>query len=298
MKFKSYNNKTFQNTVFFENLPELEKKTLEVLLMVFQLKVNNYVLEKLIDWGNIPNDPIYKLVFPRKEMLSESDFDNLSKLTVHGSNNKLLSALGQSIKEKMFPNIVSTEQSIPQINGNQVVGAYRNFSKNLLLFPAPMVRTCHSYCSYCFRWITFDDIELQNLASYTDPKVPIPFLQSSPEITDVIFTGADPMIVNVITLKKYIEPILEVESVKVINITTKSLAWWPYRFTTDKDADEILNLFKHIISKGKHINILAHFSHVKEVESDEVKEAAKRIRDTGAFIRCQSPLVKDINDSA
>jgi len=57
-------------------------------------------------------------------------------------------------------------------------------------------------------------------------------------------------------------------------------------------------LFEYIQSKGKHLNFCAHFTHPKELENEVVKEGIKRIQKTGVTIRCQGPLVKDINDSA
>ena len=32
---------------------------------VFPMKANNYVVDELIDWSNVPNDPIFQLVFPQ-----------------------------------------------------------------------------------------------------------------------------------------------------------------------------------------------------------------------------------------
>lgn len=45
------------------------------------------------------------------------------------------------------------------------------------------------------------------------------------------------------------------------------------------------------------MNFCAHFTHPKEMESEDVKKAIKRIRATGTVIRSQGPLVKGINDT-
>ena len=87
------------------------------------------------------------------------------------------------------------------------------------------------------------------------------------------------------------------DSVQVIRTSSKSLAWWPYRFVTDKDADDLLRYFEHIQSKGKHFCFIAHFTHPRELENEIVQEAIRRILSTGAVIRCQGPLVKGINDN-
>ena len=49
---------------------------------------------------------------------------------------------------------------------------------------------------------------------------------------------------------------------------------------------------------GKHVAIMAHFNHKREVETPMAREAIRRVRDTGATIRTQAPLLRHINDDA
>jgi len=296
MKFKSYHSKAFQQTKYYSRIPKDQQIQFTVLSKIFHFKVNNYVLENLIDWDHVLDDPIYKLVFPRKEMLPDTDYNKLYRV-YEEKNYEELPTLVQDIKDRMFPRINYHESCIPILDGNLIKGAYRVFNTSLALYPTPMVRTCHSYCSYCFRWIAFNDTEMQNTSSYIEPEYPVAYLKSNPEISEVVFSGADPLVLKAKTLKEYIDPILEIDSVQVISITTKSLAWWPYRFNTDTDAEELLALFRYINSRGKHLNIIAHFTHAKELESTIVENAVKRIRNTGTVIRCQGPLVKGVNDT-
>ncbi|AXT56700.1 hypothetical protein J8L88_07660 [Aquimarina sp. MMG015] len=297
MEFKSYHSKAFKQTIYFEKLPHEEQVTFNALANVFHFKVNNYVLEKLIDWDNIPNDPMYKLVFPRKEMLPEEDYEKLLRILSKGKKEEL-NDFAKALKLKMFPEINYHQSCIPIYKGNLVKGAYRVFNTSLALYPSPMVRTCHSYCTYCFRWVAFNDTEMQNSSSYIEPEYPIDYIKEQPEIQEVVFSGADPLVLKASTIKKYIDPILEINSVKIISITTKSIAWWPYRYLTDPDIDELFELFTYIKSKGKHLNIIAHFTHIRELENEIVQQAIRNINTTGAVIRCQGPLVNGINDTA
>src|SRR5690606_2706446 len=72
------------------------------------------------------------------------------------------------------------------------------------------------------------------------------YIRQHREITNILFTGGDPMIMSARNLKAYIEPLLEpeFEHIRFIRIGTKSVAYWPYRFITDKDSVEILRLFE------------------------------------------------------
>ncbi len=303
MKFRTYNHHSFTKSPYYERLPEKEKKTFRTLSQIFHFKANNYVLDHLINWEDVPNDPIYQLVFPREEMVFPQDYDELQNMEGvfnEGTSTPLSKeqeAFYQKVRYKMRPQIQVSQEAIRPCLKEGLPGVYHIFSTMVNLFPSPMLKTCHAYCTYCFRWIAFKEVEVQSHNSYTDPQMPVSYLQSHPEVTDVQFTGADPMILKAAKLREFMEPILGVDSVKVIRICTKSLAFWPFRYTTDEDAKDTLALFRYIQSKGKHLSLTAHFTHVRELENPVVEEAIRNIRSTGAMIRCQGPLVKGINDT-
>src|SRR5262249_41347259 len=75
-----------------------------------------------------------------------------------------------------------------------------------------------------------------------------------------------------------------------------SLSYWPYRFVTDADADDLLRLFDRVTASGRQLAVMAHITHPRELLPDVVTTAIRRVRDTGAVIRCQAPLIRGIND--
>ena len=299
MKQINYNNRTFSSTPYYQRLPPEEKRSFDLLSRVFHFKVNNYVLENLIDWDQVPQDPVYQYVFPKPEMIGEEGFELLANVTKPGMPESVQATFLQRIRTKLRPQYTYSPESQPKDKeGTPLKGMYSNFPTIVSLFPAPMVITCHSYCNFCFRWIQFGDQQVQADSSYSDPNSPVEWLRSHPEVSDVLFTGADPLICNSKVLWKYIQPILEVDSVKVLRISSKSLAYWPFRFTTDQDAPHLLAMFERITEQGKHLNFCAHFTHPRELEHPEVAKAIAAIRNTGAVIRTQGPLLKNVNDSS
>ncbi len=128
----------------------------------------------------------------------------------------------------------------------------------------------------------------------------VQYLTEHPEISDVLFTGGDPMIMKAKMFAAYIDTLLEadLQNLKTIRIGTKALGFWPYKFLTDDDADETLETFEQVTNKGLHLAFMAHFNHKKEQSTGAVKAAIKRVRETGAQIRTQSPLLAHINDDA
>lgn len=52
---------------------------MKVVSEVLPFRVNNYVIDQLINWNNVPNDPIFQLTFPQKGMLKDIYFELVAK---------------------------------------------------------------------------------------------------------------------------------------------------------------------------------------------------------------------------
>jgi L-lysine 2,3-aminomutase len=134
----------------------------------------------------------------------------------------------------------------------------------------------------------------------SEAQLMIDYLKQHPEVTDILFTGGDSMFMTADQLNIYIDALLEANlpNIRTIRFGTKSLSYWPYRFTKQFDADNTLEIFKKIIRNGMHVAFMAHFNHAIELSTTEVKEAIERVRSTGAEIRSQSPVMRNINDNS
>ena len=125
------------------------------------------------------------------------------------------------------------------------------------------------------------------------------YLRANPDVTDVLLHRGDPMIMRTGVIERYIDALLVPDLERIdIRIGTKAPAYWPQRFTTDDDADDLLRMFERVVAAGRHLAVMAHYSHPRELETDEAQEAVRRIRSTGAEVRCQAPLIRHVNDSA
>lgn len=299
MKFYSLRDLTEDKLPALTNLSADEKFALKTVSHVLPFRVNNYVVDELIDWNNIPNDPIYQLTFMQREMLEPHQFDKMADLIRKNAPKDEIAKMALSIRSELNPNPAGQlSANVPIFEGTEVPGIQHKYRETCLVFPKPG-QTCFAYCTFCFRWPQF--VETNQTKFATDESMRFQdYLKSKKEVTDVLFTGGDPMIMNVKLMKKYLEPLLEKEfdHIQSIRIGTKVLGYWPYRFTTDKDADEYLRLFERIVKSGKHLAFMAHFSHPVELSTPAVKEAIKRLRATGLEIRTQSPVLRKINDDA
>ena len=295
----------FYSTHNFDNLPQIKKLAsgdllaIKAVAQILPFRVNNYVIEDLIDWDNLPEDPIFQLTFPQREMLS---LEHLDKVIWHLQNDsppKVLCEVVQTIRSKLNPHPSGqVEYNIPSLDGKPVPGIQHKYSQTVLVFPAAG-QTCHSYCTFCFRWPQFLGKDSFKFATHESGYFQ-DYLRQHKEVTDVLITGGDPMVMKASHLALYIEPLLgkQFEHIQTIRIGTKSMAYWPYRYITDRDSEDILRLFNKVVLAGKHLAIMAHFNHWKELSTSVAQEAIRRILSTGAQIRTQGPLLNRINDSS
>ncbi|RLD53754.1 MAG: lysine 2,3-aminomutase, partial [Bacteroidetes bacterium] len=288
----------------FKEIPQIRKflsdedrHNFNVVGNVLPFKVNNYVIDELIDWAKIPNDPIYQLTFPQKGMLSKEHFRKMENALRQNLDSADLKKVANKIRTELNPHPAGQLKNIPTLNGEELPGIQHKYRETVLFFPGSG-QTCHAYCTFCFRWPQFVGMDNMKFAMHEADSL-AGYVKQHPEVTDVLFTGGDPMVMSAKRFSAYIEPLInhQVPNLQTIRIGTKSLSYWPYKFLTDKDADEMLPLFEKIVKQGYHLAFMAHFNHPQELQTVAVKKAIKRIRATGAQIRTQSPIMKHINDN-
>ena len=298
-KLKLYGLRDIDNIPQLKILSEDEIFTIKVVANVLPFRTNNYVIEELIDWKNIPNDPIFQLTFMQKGMLSKVQFDKMADALKSNLSKSEIKLLANEIRLELNPHPSGQMTSnVPMLNGSIVPGVQHKYKETVLVFPTSG-QTCHAFCTFCFRWAQFIGVDDLKFATDESKKFQ-EYIKQHKEITDVLITGGDPMIMSAEKLRAYIEPLLEPEfaHIKNIRIGTKSLSYWPYRFVSDKDSDKIIKLFDKVMSSDKHLAIMAHFSHPVELQSDIVKKAIRKLRNVGVKIRTQSPVIKHVNDSS
>ena len=297
MKF--YGLKDIDKIPQMQNLTKEERFATKVVSHVLPFRTNNYIVEDLINWDNVPNDPMFQLTFMQKDMLKKEHFNRMADLLLKNASQNEIRRTADEIRSEMNPHPAGQmTANVPLMDDEPVQGVQHKYNETCLIFPSAG-QTCHSYCTFCFRWAQF--IGDADLKFATDESKRFQeFLKRNKHITDVLFTGGDPMVMSSAKLEAYIEPLLkpEFDHIRNIRIGTKSISYWPYRYVTDKDSDDILRLFEKVMSSGKHLAIMGHFNHFVELSTPIVHKAIRRLRNVGVKIRTQSPLIKHINDSS
>jgi L-lysine 2,3-aminomutase len=296
-RFRAYTAKHLDLLAQRARLSPAERLAVRAVGLVLPFRTNEYVVENLIDWDAVPGDPIFRLVFPQPDMLPAADVARLAGLLARSAPEPEVRAAVHDIRMRLNPHPAGQlDLNVPRLGGQPLPGVQHKYAETVLVFPR-QGQTCHAYCTYCFRWAQFVDEPDLKMATAQMEQV-TEYLRRHREVTSVLITGGDPMIMGAGVLRRYLEPLLGpgLEHLESVRIGSKSLAYWPQRFLTDPDADDTLRLFERVAGSGRALAFMAHFSHPRELEPPMVAQAARRIRDAGAVIRTQAPLIRSIND--
>jgi KamA family protein len=299
LKYRVYTRKNIDLIGPLHGRSEHFVNSMKAVSAVLPFRVNNYVIDELIDWDDIPNDPIFQLTFPQPEMLDPIDFDRMYRLVVRGADRDELKNAAREIQHKLNPHPAGQmELNVPTLRDATMEGSQHKYRETVLFFPAAG-QTCHAYCTYCFRWAQFVGIDELKFAGRQADSL-VKYLKRHREVSSVLFTGGDPMVMKTSVLRRYIEPLLDpaLEHVHSIRIGTKAPAYWPQRFVSDRDSDDLMRLFEEVADAGRHLALMAHYSHPRELATPVAQTAVERIKNTGAVVRTQAPLIRHVNDSA
>jgi KamA family protein len=297
VKFKPYTRHTIRQAPQWDKLTPEQRESVAVVSRVLPFRVNSYVMNELIDWDNIPDDSIYRLTFPHRDMLKPAEYEALRDLVLIDQDEQKIEQMVRAIRMRMNPHPAGQmTHNVPYLDGRPLSGLQHKYRETVLFFPKAG-QTCHAYCTFCFRWPQFVGMDELKFDA-KDASDLVEYLKRHKDVSDILITGGDPMVMNTRALASYIEPLLvpELSHIQNIRIGTKSVAYWPQRFVTDKDADDVLRLFEKVVAAGKNLALMGHYNHPAELRTNIAQQAVRRIVATGATVRMQAPLIRHINE--
>jgi lysine 2,3-aminomutase len=113
------------------------------------------------------------------------------------------------------------------------------------------------------------------------------YIESHPEIWEVILTGGDPLILKPAMIKKILERLSTIEHVEVIRIHTRVPVVDSSRITSEMIA---------ALQLSKPVYVVLHANHPDEFTPEAVAACAALV-DAGIPMLSQSTLLKDVNDN-
>ena len=203
-----------------------------------------------IEKGN-PNDPLLRQVLPIKD-----------ELTVHpGFSNDPVGDLAAA----------------PQ------TGVLHKYHGRVLFINAG---SCAINCRYCFRRnFPYADSQL----SKQHENAGIQYLNEHTEVSEVILSGGDPLLLNDERLKNLIQKLNTVKHLKRIRIHTRLPIVLPARITE--------KLITSLTESTQQVVIVVHCNHANEINT-RVINALALLRSSGINLFNQSVLLKGVNEHA
>lgn len=148
LPYRSYTLTNFKEIPQIKRLPKQLQFEMEVVGNVFPFKTNNYVVENLINWKNVPNDPMFIVTFPQKNMLKPKHFNKMADAIRNNLDRKEIQKIANKIRLQLNPHPAGQmEHNIPKLkDGTKLYGMQHKYKETVLFFPS-QGQTCHDPCN-------------------------------------------------------------------------------------------------------------------------------------------------------
>jgi len=149
---------------------------------------------------------------------------------------------------------------------------------------------CDGICRYCFRKRVFIKPQQEYLR---DLPAALQYIREHHEITNVLLTGGDPLVLKPSILENIIRQLREIEHVQIIRIGTKIPAFNPHQIIEQPDLLQMIGKYS---TDQKRIYLMTHFIHPRELTDLSIK-AVGMLQKAGAILANQTPLIRGVNDT-
>lgn len=148
---------------------------------------------------------------------------------------------------------------------------------------------CGGFCRFCFRKRLF----INHGEEVTrDTSHALDYIRNHPEISNVLLTGGDPLLLSTSKIEKVIRALREIEHVRIIRIGSKLPAFNPFRILEDPSLLEMISRYSRF---DKRIYVMVQFNHPNEITEASMKAVGSLI-DAGAIVCNQTPLIRGVNN--
>lgn len=219
----------------------------------YPILVSDYYL-KLIDTDEtaIENDPIWRQCMPSADELKDesSAFDPLAE-------------------EKQMP--------VPRL-------IHRYPDRVVLLTTG----RCATRCRFCFRKRTWTDGKELSDISQTELAEVCAYLRSRPEISEVLISGGDPLMLSIGNLRYILDKLSSIESVSILRLGSRVPVTMPALINTETIK---------MLASYPGLWLMTHFNHPRELTEESIGLCRKFIK-SGIPVLNQTVLLKGVNDDA
>lgn len=167
-----------------------------------------------------------------------------------------------------------------------VPGCQHKYKSTALLIVSEV---CGAYCRYCFRKRLFR-ADVKEAMSDVEPG--LAYIAKHPEISNVLLTGGDSLILATPKLRAILERLRAIPHVKIIRLGSKIPVFNPMRIYED---ESLLETIREFSSAEQRIYVMAHINHPREI-TPQAKRGFEALHQAGAIVVNQTPVLRGIND--
>lgn len=149
-----------------------------------------------------------------------------------------------------------------------------------------LTMNCAAYCRFCTRRRRVSDIK-KGLITLEDLNNMEKYLKKHPEITELIFSGGDPLTVPRL-LKIALQKFSKLPQIKVIRVGSRLPSVEPAKVNK-----QVIDALK--VVKRQPLYIMVHFEHPDEI-TPAVIRAIKKLQSVSTMLLSQSVFLKGVND--
>ena len=165
-------------------------------------------------------------------------------------------------------------------------GVEHKYEDTVVMLVSP---TCGGVCRFCFRKRIF--MRSETLKDEDLDKA-VEYVRQHKEVTDVLLTGGDPLMLPTPKLRRIITALDTVPHLRVIRIGSKTPAYFPMRITGDP---ELLHLLSSMSRPHRRFYVVTHFNHPREL-TEQAVAAIQALLNAGCILINQTPMLRGIND--
>lgn len=147
---------------------------------------------------------------------------------------------------------------------------------------------CPVHCRYCFRKNELNATEDIFQQDFTET---LNYLKSHPEISEIIFTGGDPLTLSNEKIKNYLKAFSEITSIKDIRFHTRYPVILPERID-----EAFLDLLNWASKKFRTLSIAIHANHLQEFDEQSIN-VIQKLSETSVQLLSQTVLLRGVNDA-
>ena len=79
-RYRAITRANFAKNDVYQRLDADLRESIDVVARVLPFRTNEYLINQLIDWDRVPDDPIFQLTFPQRGMLDREAFSSMAGL--------------------------------------------------------------------------------------------------------------------------------------------------------------------------------------------------------------------------